>query len=104
AIPLHVVAVDALTGEELRLSRGPIVEAVLASAAIPGVLPLVAWEERVLMDGGVANNTPISHAVELGARTIYVLPTGPACALEEPPRGALATALPPIAPLTQRRL
>jgi predicted acylesterase/phospholipase RssA len=37
------------------------------------------------MDGGVANNKPISHAVELGARRIYVLPTGHACALAEPP-------------------
>jgi NTE family protein len=34
-IPLHVVAVDVITGEELRLSDGPVVDAVLASAAIP---------------------------------------------------------------------
>ena len=40
-IPLHVVAVDVVTGEELRLSRGPVLDAVLASAAIPGVLPPV---------------------------------------------------------------
>lgn len=89
-LPLHVVAVDVVTGEELRLSRGPTLEAVLASAAIPAVLPPVAWEDRELIDGGVANNTPISHAVELGAEIVYVLPTGHACALEEPPRGALA--------------
>jgi NTE family protein len=56
------------------------------------------------MDGGVANNTPISHAVELGARRIYVLPTGHACSLEEPPGGALAMALHAISLLTQRRL
>src|SRR5512142_611942 len=37
-IPLHVVAVDVLSGEELRLSHGPLVDAVLASAAIPGVI------------------------------------------------------------------
>jgi NTE family protein len=43
-----------------------------------------------LIDGGVANNTPISHAAELGARRIYVVPTGHACALQEPPGGALA--------------
>jgi len=56
------------------------------------------------MDGGVANNTPISHAVELGASEIYVLPTGNACALTEPPRGALAMALHALSLLTQRRL
>jgi NTE family protein len=103
-IPLHVIAVDVTSGEELRLSHGPIVEATLASAAIPGVVSPVLWEDRRLMDGGVANNTPISHAVELGAREIYVLPTGHACALPQPPRGALAIALHAISLLTQRRL
>jgi NTE family protein len=103
-IPLHVVAVDVVTGQELRLSRGPVIDAVLASAAIPGVLQPVAWGDRDLMDGGVANNTPISHAVELGAKRIYVLPTGHACALTEPPGGALAMALHAISLLTHRRL
>ena len=104
AIPLHVVAVDVVSGEELRLSSGSVLDAVLASAAIPAVLAPVPWDGRMLMDGGVANNTPISHAVELGAERIYVLPTGHACALEEPPRGALAVALHAISLLTQRRL
>ena len=36
-IPLHVVAVDVVTAEELLLSSGPLVEAVLASAAVPAV-------------------------------------------------------------------
>jgi NTE family protein len=103
-IPLHVVAVDVLTGAELRLSSGDLADAVLASAAIPGVLSPVAWGDRVLMDGGVANNTPISHAIELGATKVYVLPTGHACALEEAPSGALAMALHAISLLTQRRL
>jgi NTE family protein len=103
-VPLHVVAVDVLTGEERRLSRGPAVEAVMASAAIPGVLPPVNWFGRDLVDGGVANNTPISHAVDLGATEIYVLPTGHACALEEPPRGALAVVLHALTLLTHRRL
>ena len=103
-IPLHVVAVDVTSGEELLLSHGPVLDAVLASCAVPGILPPVAWEGRTLMDGGVANNTPISHAVELGARRIYVLPTGHACALGEPPGGALGIALHAISLLTHRRL
>jgi NTE family protein len=103
-VPLHVVAVDVVTGQELRLSHGSVQSAILASAAVPGVLPPVSWEDRVLMDGGVANNTPISHAVELGAERIYVLPTGHACSLDEPPRGALAMALHAISLLTHRRL
>ena len=86
-IPLHVVAVDVLTGEELRLSHGPLLDAVLGSAAIPGVLAPIEWDNRTLMDGGVANNTPISHAVALGAQRIYVLPAGHACAVDESPEG-----------------
>jgi NTE family protein len=103
-IPLHIVAVDVISGEELRLSSGPVTEAVLASAAVPAILAPVPWGDRSLVDGGVANNTPISHAVALGAQRIYVLPTGHACALEAPPRAALAMALHAISLLTQRRL
>jgi NTE family protein len=103
-LELHVIAVDVITGEELRLSQGPAVEAVMASAAIPAVLPTVRWEGRELMDGGVANNTPISHAVELGASAVYVLPTGNACALAQAPSSALAMALHALSLLTQRRL
>ena len=69
-VPLHVVVVDVITGEELRLSSGPLVDAVVASASIPAVLPPVSWGDRKLIDGGVANNTPISHAVELGAKEV----------------------------------
>lgn len=90
SIPLHVVACDVLTGSEVLLSRGPLVDAVLASAAIPGVLPPIEWQGRLLIDGGVVDNTPISHAVGLGARQVYVLTTGGPCVLTAPPRGALA--------------
>ena len=103
-IPFHVVAVDVVTGEELLLSRDPALEAVMASAAIPAVLPPVAWEDRALIDGGVANDTPNSHAVELGAREIYVLPTGPACAFKHPPASALRVALHALSLLSQSRL
>jgi NTE family protein len=88
-IPLHVIACDVHTGEEVRLSAGPLADAVMASAAIPGVLPPVEWEGRLLMDGGVIDNTPISHALELGADHVYVLPTGGPCELFQAPRGAL---------------
>jgi NTE family protein len=103
-IPLRVVAVDVVTGEELLLSTGSIVNAVMASAAIPAVLPPVRWGDRFLMDGAVANNTPISHAIALGARTVYVLAAGHACALERPPGTALGMALHALSLLTHSRL
>jgi NTE family protein len=59
---------------------------------------------RHLVDGGVADNTAISEAVKAGASTIYVLASGYACSLPEPPRGALAIALQAITILVQRRL
>jgi len=89
-VPLHVIATDVLAGEEVRLSEGPVVDAVMASAAIPGVLPAVEWKGRDLIDGGVANNAPLSHALDLGADRVYVLPTGAPCELDEAPHGALA--------------
>jgi NTE family protein len=104
AIPLYVVATDVLTGQEARLSRGPAADAVMASAAIPGVFPAVDWEGRLLMDGGVANNTPITHAIELAVDHVYVLPTGHACDLDEPPRGALGMLIHATSLLVQRRL
>jgi NTE family protein len=104
ANPFHVIATDALSGRELRLSTGCAADAVMASAAIPGVFPPVRWAEHELVDGGISNNTPISHAIELGAEDVYVLPTGTACALPEPPRGALEMMLHAMSLLVMRRL
>jgi NTE family protein len=103
-VPLHVIATDVLTGEDVRLSHGPLIEAVMASAAIPGVLPPVEFGGRLLIDGGVSNNAPLSHALELGAQRIFVLPTGAPCELEEPPRGAIAMLLYATGLLIHRRL
>lgn len=103
-ISLHVVAADVLSGQDVLLSRGDAVEAITASAAIPGIFPPVELEGASLMDGGAVNNAPISHAVALGADSVWVLPAGYACALREPPRGALAMALHGLTVLMQYRL
>lgn len=62
-LPLHIVATDILNGAEVVLSHGAIEPALLASAAIPLVFPAVPIGERLLVDGGVACNTPIASAV-----------------------------------------
>jgi NTE family protein len=72
-IPAHVVATHLETGEEAWFHRGPITEALLASAAMPGVLPPVTIDGEQYVDGGIVNNVPVSRAVALGARQIYVL-------------------------------
>lgn len=103
-IPLHVIATDVLSGMELRLSSGPALDAIMATAALPGVLPPVRWGGHELVDGGVTNNTPLSHAVELGAARIYVLPTGHPCALPTAPRSPIGVATQALSVLIQQRL
>ncbi|HXA62887.1 MAG TPA: patatin-like phospholipase family protein [Streptosporangiaceae bacterium] len=102
--PFCLVATDVGTGEEVVLSRGPVVDAVLASVAVPGVFSPVRIGGRDLMDGAVTNYTPISVAVEAGAETVYVLHTGYACALPTPPRSALGMALHALTLIVQQRL
>jgi NTE family protein len=91
-IPVHVVATN-LGGAAVCLSSGSAVEAILASAAIPVAFPSVRIGEHHLIDGAVGSNTPILTAANLGATCIIALPTGFACALQEPPKGAIARAL-----------
>jgi len=102
--PLAIVATEVTTGAEVVLRHGEVVDAVLASAAIPSIFPPVDLDGHVLMDGGVVNNTAISVAGDLGADVIYVLPTGYACALPHPPGSALAMALHAVSLAIQRRL
>jgi NTE family protein len=91
-VPLHIMATNQ-QGQSVRLSSGPAVEAILASAAIPGVFPSVLIDGDELMDGAIAANTPVRLAVELGASRIIILPTGYACALKAPPKHAVGKAL-----------
>jgi NTE family protein len=72
-VPLEVVATSLHDGREHWFSEGPVVDAVLASAAIPGIFPPMAAGDDLLVDGGVVNNVPISRALAAGATTIYVL-------------------------------
>jgi len=92
-VQLAVVATEVVTGREVVLTRGPAVESVLASAALPGIFPPVVVEGHALIDGGLVNHTPLSVAAQLGADRVFVLPTGYACALSEPPRSAMGMVL-----------
>jgi NTE family protein len=103
-IPCHIVATDVLDGAEVAIAAGPLSHALLASAAIPAFFPPVSLDGRHLMDGAIANNTPISTALKLGASRVIVLPTGLSCALEAPPRGVVAFALHALNLLVMRQL
>jgi NTE family protein len=103
-LPLHIMTTDMLNGAEVLLSRGNLLKALLASAAIPLVYPPVEIDGRLLMDGGVASNTPIASAVALGATRILVLPTGFGCACTAPPRSLVARGLHTLNLMSMRQL
>ncbi len=66
-IPLAMVAADILTGEKVVLKSGDIATAVMASTCIPGVFVPVEHENRLLVDGGIMENVPVSPLKDLGA-------------------------------------
>jgi len=76
-IPCHVVATDLDAAEVVMLSSGSVVDALLASAAIPGLFPSMLIGDRRLVDGSILASIPIAEAASLGASRIYVLPTLP---------------------------
>lgn len=59
-IPLYMNAVDLTTGSEVILEKGNILDAILATTAVPGVFTPLESDKRLLADGGIINNLPIS--------------------------------------------
>jgi len=76
-IPLNVVATALGTGEAVVLNSGDATTALLASSAVPWLLPPVEIDGRLLVDGAAAADVPLRQALSLGARNVYVLPTAP---------------------------
>ncbi len=64
-IPLVLTAVDLNSGCEVRLSEGRVVDAVLATMAVPGIFPPRPWDDALLVDGGVTNPVPVAPARNL---------------------------------------
>ena len=76
AVPFQCVAASIERAAEHWFAEGPLVEAVLASTAVPGLLAPVRIGEEHFLDGGLVNSIPVSRAVELGATTVWVLQVG----------------------------
>ncbi|MCT9078304.1 patatin-like phospholipase family protein [Streptomyces fulvoviolaceus] len=77
AVPFTAVAMDLDTGAPVLLDYGDLESALLASAAIPGVLPPVDRGGRTLVDGGVVAYVPVLAAQQAGAASVVVVATGP---------------------------
>jgi NTE family protein len=75
-VPFQCVAASIERAAEHWFGDGPLAEAVLASCAVPGLLAPVRIGDEHYLDGGLVNSVPVSRAVELGARTVYVLQVG----------------------------
>lgn len=72
-IPYACVAVDIISGEEIVLREGSLLDSVHASFAIPGIFKPVLIKERFLVDGGLRNVVPVSVCREMGADYIIAV-------------------------------
>jgi NTE family protein len=91
-IPFQCCAASIERAAEHWFTAGPLVEAVLASSAVPGLLPPVPIDGEHFIDGGVVNSIPVGRAVELGATTIFVLQVGRVDRPLQPPKKHLHVA------------
>jgi NTE family protein len=75
-IPFAAVATDLNRGTRVVLDKGPVAAAVRASSAIPGVFEPVKLQGKLLVDGGVVDNVPVSVAREKGADIVIAVDIG----------------------------
>jgi len=75
-LPFHCVAASIERGSAAWFFSGPLVPAVLASCAVPGLLPPIEIAGEHFFDGGLVDSIPVGRAVALGASTVYVLQVG----------------------------
>ncbi|GAA4630756.1 patatin-like phospholipase family protein [Actinoallomurus vinaceus] len=76
AVPFRCVAANIERAEARWFTSGPLVPAVLASCAVPGVLPPVRIGDEHFYDGGLVHSIPVGRALREGSRTVYVLQVG----------------------------
>lgn len=75
-VRLQVCAASIERAAEHWFSTGPVVDAVVASAAVPGLLPPAKVGDEHFLDGGIVNSVPLGRAVALGATRVFVLQVG----------------------------
>lgn len=75
-VPFQCVATALTEGRETWFDQGPLVDPILASAALPAVYPPVEIDGHRYLDGAIVNDVPVSRAVALGADRIFVLHVG----------------------------
>ena len=85
-MPFQCCAASIERAAETWFSEGRVVPAVVASAAVPGLLPPARVGNEHYLDGGIVNSIPIGRAIELGATRLFVLQVGRIDRPLKPPR------------------
>ena len=75
-LPFRAVAADLLTGEAVVIGNGNLAQAMRASMSVPAVFDPVIWEDKLLVDGGIANNLPVDVARDMGADIVIAVDVG----------------------------
>jgi NTE family protein len=75
-VRFQVCAASIERAAEHWFTSGPVVDAVIASAAVPGLLPPARIGDEHYLDGGIVNSIPVGRAVQLGATRVFVLQVG----------------------------
>ncbi len=88
-LPFACVATSLDSGSERWFTEGPLAEAVLASAALPALLPPVEIDGELFIDGATVNVVPLAKAREMGATRLFVLQVKDLDAVSRRPRRPL---------------
>lgn len=83
SVPLRITATDYEEGKSELFESGSVIDAVMASTALPGVFPPYRIDDRWYIDGAISDQLPLKSALEAGADTIYVM----AVSVPSPPSG-----------------
>lgn len=72
-LPFHCVAVDMIKQEVVELSKGSVVDAIVASSSIPAVFHPVVQGGQRLIDGGVLERVPAMRVKKMGADVVVAV-------------------------------
>lgn len=92
-VKLALGATNFETGQDVWFSKGPIIPALMASSATPGIFPPVKIGDSVFTDGGVTDNLPLFELAKEGCGIIYAINAGYAGEVKKPPKNFLEAIL-----------
>ena len=76
-IPFACIATDIMSGEEVIINQGSVLEAVRASISLPVIFTVVKWKGRYLVDGGLVDPVPVNVLKDMGADFIIAVNVTP---------------------------